>query len=200
MIGEETVRFFIWEKDNRSERVFTKKQLEMPSYQRPDRWVFTPSGKLTFTIDEHWDDTSKKNWRDKDGRPLETQLNDILIGIFAASAGVRIRRLKWEEWERERSESALRKQEEEQRTLEEKNRISDLEQQAECWVKSRNIHAFLAAFRDSLVEQGKIDQNGAEYKWLRWASKHADDLNPLRNSKEAPGSLGAVLASVTHFK
>jgi hypothetical protein len=183
IIGEEKVRFFLWEKDNRSDRVYTKEELAKPSWERRDRWIFTPSGKLTFTINEHWDDLNKRNWRDKEGKPLEAQLNDIVVGLLTAAAGMRAKRLEWEEWERLRNEEAQRGREAEQRQLEEEERIMALDRQVECWVKSRNLEAFLSACEDVLRQQGKLDHDGAGSKWLQWATTHANNLDPLKNGK-----------------
>lgn len=183
IIGEEKVGFFLWEKDNRSDRVYTKEELAKPSWERPDRWMFTPSGKLTFTIDEHWDDLNKRNWRDKEGKPLEAQLNDIVVGLLTAAAGMRAKRLEWEESERLRKEEAQRRREAEQRQLDEKARIMALERQAECWMKSRNLEAFLSACKDALSQQGKLDHDGPGTEWLQWATKHANNLDPLKNGK-----------------
>jgi hypothetical protein len=159
IIGEEKVGFFLWEKDNRSERVYTKEELAKPSWERRDRWIFTPSGTLTFTINEHWDDFTKRNWRDKEGKPLEAQLNDIVVGLLTAAAGLRAKRLEWEESERLRKEEAQHRREAEQRQLEEEARIMALERQAECWMKSRNLEAFLSACKDVLSQQGKLDHD-----------------------------------------
>jgi hypothetical protein len=156
--------------------------LAKPSYQRPDRWIFTPSGRLTFTIDEHWDDYSKKNWRDKEGRPLEEQLNDVVVGLITATEALRKKRLDREEQECRRKEEAIRRQEEERHRLEEEVRRTALENQAERWLKSQNLRAFLSACEAELVVQaGQLSPDGPDAMWLRWASEHADRLDPLKN-------------------
>jgi hypothetical protein len=145
LIWEEQVGFYLWEKDDRSEHVYTKEKLAMPSYRRPERWVFTPSGRLTFTIDENWDDCGRKNWHNKKGRPLEDQLNDDVVGLVTAAEGVRRKRLEWEEWERRRKEELLLRQEEDQRRLEEEGRRSALEKQAARWAACRDLRELLRA-------------------------------------------------------
>jgi hypothetical protein len=182
VIGEEKVSFYLWEKDNRSEHVYTKEELSKPSYQRPDRWIFTLSGKLTFTIDEHWDDYSKKNWKDKEGRPLEDQLNDVVVGLVTAAEALWRKRLEREEQERRRKEEATRRQEEERRRLEEEARRSTLEKQSERWTKCQNLRAFLIACQAELImRSGHLKLDGPEASWLRWAGNHADRLDPLKN-------------------
>lgn len=200
VIGEEKVKFFLWEKDVRSEHVFTEKELAMPSYRRPERWVFTPSGRLTFTIDEYWDDYGKKNWRDKEGRPLEDQLNEVVIGLLTAAEGLRRQRLEREERERRRKEDEARRWEEERRRKEDEARRGALEQQAQRWRSCQNLRAFISSCEDELVARhGPLDPEGPGAGWLRWAHGHADSLDPFKNCyleeavrAEAPGAPPAV--------
>src|SRR5262249_19660968 len=139
IIDEEKVRIRLWEKDNRSERELTEKEKRNPDGYIYDRWIFTPSSKLTFTIDEYWDGCTKKNWNDRDQKPLEDQLNDIMVGIVVAAKALRARTLRRQEQERLWREEALRKEEAERRRKAELARRKELERLAESWIKSRRL-------------------------------------------------------------
>src|SRR5207253_10967775 len=90
-----------------------------------------------FTIDESWIGSHRKNWTDKERKPLEEQLNDVIIGILTAAEGLRRDRIerearerRWKEEERWRRESDWRR---------------SFERLAGMWVKSQNLHAFIKA-------------------------------------------------------
>jgi len=86
LINGERVAFYLWEKVKRRDR-------EPGDGPRKgqwgfDKWVFNPTGELMFVIDDYW--IAKKNWKDRKNKPLEDQLNDIVVGVFAAGEAIRL--------------------------------------------------------------------------------------------------------------
>jgi len=96
VIGEERIKFKLFEKSDRRDRVLTAEEKRKPAYEIRDRWIYTPSGVLSFEIDEYTDYWQRR-WTDRLDKPLEEQLNDIMIGLVVTAEVLRARRLKWEE-------------------------------------------------------------------------------------------------------
>lgn len=178
----EAIGIRLWERAIRSERELTAEEKRKPAQAIYDRYVYTPSGRLTFTLDAVWSYGVKKNWTETANEPLEEKLNEVVVGILTAAHVTRQNRQKHEEEERLRQEELFRRQEEERRRQEEEARRKALEFQCELWVKSRNLRSFLQACESLIAEHlGGIDPDSTEAMWLRWAYSHADRLDPLRN-------------------
>jgi hypothetical protein len=129
------------------------------------------SGKLTFIIDEHWSDGCRQRWSDTVRKTLEDQLNEVMIGVITAAEGLRQREIRWRKWE----EEALR------RRVEEQCRKS-LEVQSDEWSKIQNIRLFLRSCEDLFLNRSEsIAIDSIEAKWLAWAHRYVDRLDPLKN-------------------
>jgi hypothetical protein len=143
-IGEDKLKVRLTEKVSRNERELTAEEKRKPSYSVSDRWVYTPSGKLTFEIDEYTYGYKKK-WTDKEQKPLEDQLNDVVAGLIIAAEAERLKRIEWEEQQRQRRE-------EERRRMKTQELVNTLERHIESWSKSRVIREFLQACESSITQ------------------------------------------------
>lgn len=144
LIGAEKVKVRMSEKATRSERELTTEEKKKPVHTTLNRWVYSPSGKLTFEIDEYCNGFQKK-WTDKAQKPLEEQLNEILAGLILAGEALRLKRIEHEEeqrWQREQ----------ERRRMEDQERRYYLDQHREAWTQSQRLREFLRACEASLVE------------------------------------------------
>lgn len=189
IVGKQKVRIRLSEKVNRTTREMTKEEKKNPPYFS-ELWVYTPSGKLTFELDEYTSEMGQKKWADKESSPLEEQLNDIMVGIFNTGEALRLRELRWQEEARLRREAELQQMEEDRRRREEEEQRKHLEAQAEIWVRSRNFRSFLEACEHKMIEQlGGVTPDSPEAEWLEWARRHADRLDPLK---------GNFLSALTH--
>lgn len=174
LIGAEKVKVRLSEKAHRGERELTAEEKKKPPHTISNRWVYSPSGRLTLEIDEYCDGFQKK-WTDKARKPLEEQLNEVLAGLILAGEALRIRRI-------EREEEQRRQREQERRRLEDQERCHYLDQHREAWSQSQRLREFLVACEASLVERkGELKQDSPEAKWLRWAQRYADRIDPLKN-------------------
>jgi hypothetical protein len=174
LIGAEKVKVRLSEKANRSERELSVDEKKKPPHAISNRWIYSPSGKLTLEIDEYCDGFQKK-WTDKAQNPLEEQLNEVLAGLILAGEALRLRRIKHEEEQR-------RQREQERRRMEDQERRHYLDQHREAWSQSQRLREFLRACEASLVERkGELEPDSAEAKWLRWAHRYADRIDPLKN-------------------
>ncbi|HAF24022.1 MAG TPA: hypothetical protein DCK93_14140 [Blastocatellia bacterium] len=177
VVNEENINFYILEKVKRNERELTPAEKERPWIV--DRWIFTPNGELTFTIDEVW--IERKNWRDRKNKPLEDQLNDIVIGIVTAAEMIRLKNIEreaemqcWREEELRRQEAKLRQ--EIQREL-----SAELETQCNLWIRSRRLKRFLRQCEISLSKASPLGSDCDGARWLDWARALADSLDPLQH-------------------
>lgn len=132
------------------------------------------------------------SWRDEDGRKLEQQLADIIIGI--AVAGEHLHR-KWLEeqaaWRRKEQEEAereaqRRKVEAERRERErlaavEKAKRDTLRSDATAWREAADIRAYVEAVRRAAAQPESIDS------WMRWALLEADSLDPIASGRTFEG-------------
>ena len=174
LIGAEKVKVRLLEKTHRGERELTAEEKRNPAHAISNRWVYSPSGKLTFEIDEYCDGCQKQ-WIDKSQKPLENQLNEVLGGLILTGEALRLKRIKHEEEQR-------RQREQERRRIEDQERRYYLDQHHEAWSQSQGLREFLRACETSIVEgKGELEPDSAEAKWLRWAYRYADRIDPLKN-------------------
>ncbi|ARP97808.1 hypothetical protein [Pseudorhodoplanes sinuspersici] len=125
------------------------------------------------------------SWRDEEGRTLEQQLTEIIIGM--AVAGEHLHR-KWLEqqaaWRRKQKEEAeleaqRRKADEDRREREriaalEKAKRDALHRDAKAWREAADIRAYVEAVRRAADAPDLIES------WANWALLEADKLDPSR--------------------
>jgi hypothetical protein len=168
-----------------------------------DRTVYKPTGELAFKIDEYFAKGTRKNWRDKPGKPLEKQLLEIPAAILITLEAVKIekdrraeeRRIQEERWQRHQDEQ--RKIAEKARSIkEELERRRVLEEKSDEWFKSQRLEQFLDACEKSLNSpQLELLKDRRIEKWFQWAREHAGRINPLKTGflSEAIVSLPEVI-------
>ena len=106
---------------------------------------------------------------------MEEQLNEVLAGLMLAGEALRLRRI-------EREEEQRRQREQERRRMEDQERRHYLDQHREAWSQSQRLREFLRACEASLVERkGELEPDSPEAKWLRWAHRYADRIDPLKD-------------------
>ncbi len=180
-VNNAEVEFSLWEKVTRSERRLTEKELR-ESYV-PDRWIFTPTGELVFRIDEI--DIGRKNWKDKKDKPLEEQLNDVIIGLMTASRIIRERDLQ-----RERERQRVLEEQERRAELArlqqiENKRRAQLDTLVDSWIRTANLRSFLSKCEETLSKPtGSLSRS--EAAWLLWAQNYADKLDPFKSNILTP--------------
>jgi hypothetical protein len=179
VVNDQNINFYIQEKVKRSERELTPAEKESPWLV--DRWIFTPSGELTFTIDEVW--IERKNWRDRKNKPLEDQLNDIVVGLISSADTIRVRNIERELEMKRRHEAELRRQELELSRQIEQERREELETQYQLWQRSRDLRRFLQECESLLIKDEPVATDNGAARWLRWARAYADAVDPLKNGE-----------------
>ena len=63
---------------------------------------------------------------------------------------------------------------------EEEERIKVLDKQVSAWSRSQQIRAYTEAFKIAVIKlYGEVVSGGKQDKWLTWANKYADRIDPL---------------------
>ena len=187
----QSVQFEIVERTLRSERALTKKDEEdVRKYGRTwgPKWDFRPSGSLELRLNETAGHGLRRAWKDAEGKPLEDQLDAVLVGIIlvadakrTAQAAAERRQREWQEAERTRLEAEARRREEAER-------LARIEAEAVAWSKSQRWRAYADAVeRDAIDRDVSIKEGGEMYRWLAWARTHADRLDPIKSRRPLAG-------------
>lgn len=161
------------------------------------RKTLVPSGKLTFQIRDHEEHRYvdyRKSWRDTPNQPLEKRLDVIVAGLLEFAAAVKQAERVRRQAEEVRQQAELRRQEEAQiraakraAILAEKKRFEQLVEDSVRWRKSQTLRQYIQAAQQAHLERhGEILPDSEMAKWLEWACRQADWLDPLT---ESPASL-----------
>jgi len=173
----------LWESSKRCEHIPSKSEAEKTKdrgYRTYELWDFEPTGRLTLEIG-HWGFWGvRTKWCDRQSQPLESQIDSFLDGL--KQAAVKAREVE-EERERERR---VREIEEERRFAEqcrreeERRRLEGLKDQASGLRQSRMIRDLVDELRRRGQDSNVSAESGSPLgRWLAWATKCADDLDPV---------------------
>jgi hypothetical protein len=180
----ETVAFSLEEIMGRSERQLTPAQEKDKArnpwrYPRPE-YVYRPSGKMSFKITSPSWDIGRRTWSDGKKQRVENVLNSFVIGLIKAAEVERERRLWNERREREREEEERRRRERQRHKEAEERKLWGLFTDSICWHRSQQIRAYVQAVEDAVEKSaGEITPDSTVEKWITWARKQADRLDPL---------------------
>ncbi|HWR53222.1 MAG TPA: hypothetical protein VN428_19100, partial [Bryobacteraceae bacterium] len=146
-------------------------------WYRPQRDYY-PTGHLTFAIDSS--QAPRRNWNEGVRQRLENCVDSITKALLATGEHLkeaRLRREAEEQIQRVESRQAFAN---ERRQREEKERVEALDRDVDRWIRSKNIRAYLAAFKACMEKwSGPIQQKSDAGRWLTWAQDYADRLDPL---------------------
>jgi hypothetical protein len=181
---DEIVEFSINERCTRTTKELTaaeKKDSEKhPWKYNYNRFNFTPSGKLTLSIDTWCSSVSRRTWSDGKESKLEDHLNAFVASIVMTAKTKRAWRMKEEQEKLERQERIRQQEEQERMRKEEENRFQALDREVSAWQKSKQIRSYLHAVRMDALQRFGIIMPGSQLdQWLSWAEKQADRIDPL---------------------
>jgi hypothetical protein len=184
-ILDEVIEVCLEERGQRIDYEPTPKELkksERLKYRTYPLYKYISSGRLVIkakTRIDPWELVSS----DKKKSRVEMYLNEVIARLVKYALSVRERRLRREQEERERREREEHRQEMRRLIELEKVKLKELNDEVDTWHKSQRIRKYLAAARQSAIEQhGKINPGSEMDEWLIWAEKQADRLDPLVES------------------
>lgn len=140
-----------------------------------------PSGTLALKVDEFTRAPVRKTWSDRSTRPLEQQLNEIVAGMLLVAEAKRRDEQERLRQQEEYREAERRRLELERQRQEEEARRRELHTQADRWASSRRLRRYLDAVERAAAGRGDKDAPSVEQqRWLTWARRYADELDPLK--------------------
>jgi len=158
-----------------------------------------PSGDLRLEIEPHVGYYSRghgqrRKWTDGQRGRIESYLNQFVAGIINVATAKRETELEHERWERERQEEEKQRKEREmlraamwEKIQKEQTKCEKLRSDAAAWEESRQIRTYIEAVKQNALAQNKdIGKESELGKWIAWAQKQADRIDPL---KESPPSI-----------
>lgn len=138
------------------------------------------TGNLTLRVESDRYHGYHGLWRDRKLKPLQVQLNSVLIGIHEGLEAEELHRLHEEEEMRKRMEEARKHQELSQLLQEEQRKVTRLDASMEKWHKAQQIRAYVAALRENAIQKSGIIESGSEVEeWITWVHLYADQLDPM---------------------
>lgn len=140
---------------------------------RVPKWDQAPSEHLTLAITNV--SRVRHHWHDGP-RPLETQLNKLMIGLVRAALEVKRQREEAERQEKVRQEEARRRLEAERRWAIEKGRRDRLHRFVVAWERAQAVQAFVERYRAAV---GHVAPGGDLAAWLAWLDQRAAAMDPV---------------------
>jgi hypothetical protein len=138
-----------------------------------------PTGRLTLRIDDALGGGNRRQWSDGK-KSLDGQLHAVVGGLVKTAEVTKAIRAENARREKERQEDERRRQEHERRRREEEARVIDFDRKLAGWEQAKRIRRFVAAVRDNAIRCAGVIVPGSEQdRWLAWAWRRADRLDPL---------------------
>ena len=147
---------------------------KLGDYEYVDR-TYTPNGLLKFGLLGVYGKGVQREWSDRPGKPLESQVDGIMRGILRGLDRLEAQRIEQEKWEHQ---SAIRHQQEKRRRLatqllvERQRRVDRL---IDEWQRSKHITEVM----DELESQctAPSPKNRRLIRWARTLARHYDPLD-----------------------
>lgn len=190
--------YWVWleEHSRRSDYVPTAKDLaekkraekERTYYFAPNKWVFTPSGKLYLKLAHVGWSYVRHQWGDRGSKKLEDRLDEIVIDIVEFATDEK--RQAELDAQRQAEEEALQLRERErlQRVAHERLKRTALLREVRVWQRATRLHQYIDAVEAApLATLSHFETEVARQRWITWAKGIAAQLNPLES-----GSVGEI--------
>lgn len=139
---------------------------------------FAPTGILTLEIHEYTQ--LRKNWNDTKHRKLEDAVPEFVATLMKTAVAIHRSTEERRREEREEKERVAAFEKLQAEVRQEKRRVDDLLKMTENWKRAQTIRDFLNVYRNILETEQQPIASGSELeKWLDWAERQADRLDPL---------------------
>jgi len=161
--------------------------------------TMVPAGRLALSVDVsrcrgYNRGGLRFRWSDGTRQRIEDHLEDFVAAATQIASVMKVQQDEWAKWEQERNAEREREAEAERHRFDmvakiraEQKRVDELMGEAEAWQDCRRLRDYIEAVKMQALEQGKdVGADSETGKWLAWAEKQADRLDPL---KESPASI-----------
>lgn len=150
------------------------------SWMTYPKYDYVKSGELIIKLTGA---TGQSTVSDKVGKPLEKQLNEVVIRMLRLAVRMRNDRLERERKAKEGEQRRNRYNELVRLHEQEKAMLEELYRDSSEWHKSQQLRAYIEAVRQKEMRAGGGIQSGSDLdEWIRWAHQQADRLDPLVES------------------
>jgi hypothetical protein len=176
---EELVTLQFKERIRQARRDLTKEE-RARSWNGKQLWTQErfPTGELMFSLGRY-KPSPRDQWSDHPDCPLETQLHDVLLGLYYAAADERTKRIQREEAAQREREAQHHRWLEEQERQRKAKRVAALVKQANDWQTSSVVRSYIAAVNAASRDDQDPRASGELAAWSTWASQVADSLDPV---------------------
>jgi hypothetical protein len=187
VFGPDDYRLSVYQLTEKLEHFATKSELARAGrgYAVP-KWDVIPTNKLGIRIDTSGRGFWGSSWTDRDDRPLEDALAQILQELELRHEAAVDQRLKDEQqrierkrlWEIAREEAVL--------ALTDSHRAGILNGQVLKWREVATIREFASELEQKFLAEPEDDIRTAALDWVKWALDYADRIDPLRQRVQLP--------------
>lgn len=155
-------------------------------YSWAPKYDYTPTGRLTVSLNARYRALKRNSFADGTGRKLEDVLGSVVLALQDGFASlVRMRQEDQVVAERQREEQERRAREQ-RRAEHRKALVQDLREMAGQWREAQELRAFLHAVNERIPDQ---ERTGGVLEWLEWARSAVDELDPLAAIERVPKRL-----------
>jgi hypothetical protein len=145
-----------------------------------DSSSYVLTGKLRLELKHSRSSLEVYTLQDTENTRLEDKLDRLMVAIIREVDQRRQRTIYWDERRRDREVAERKQQEVATRREQLEKEQKSLLDQAASWRRCREAREFIAAVRQIADERwGKIEAGSHIDKWLEWADRIADTLDPL---------------------
>lgn len=153
---------------------------EPPLPPWPAKQTAALSGRLTLQLDATcplWDRRLRRTWRDTEHQRLEDCLNDVIVGIVRIAGAQRLEDASRVARKAETQDAEMKQKIRAAREGKIAARLQKLEAEVANRCKAESLRAYVAAARRQIADVSAAPEYAT--RWLDWAEKHADGLDPL---------------------
>ncbi|WP_103665001.1 hypothetical protein [Gracilimonas amylolytica] len=149
-------------------------------------YEYYTTGKLRLQISKFDSNYTAKTISDTDDLKLEYQIEKIFNTILLTAEEAKKWRIKREQQEKRYEQlRIIRERQQREQQLENQKR-ADLEQASTSFTTSQYIYAYIQEVETQLLANTlSVEQFQKFVKWKKWALKHADRLNPVKQKIES---------------
>lgn len=183
----ERIEFQLREKQKQVRRPLTEdEQRWRSSTDRGWRQELQGTGKLVFTIKTWMRGGLKTQWLEKDDKPLEELLPEIVTTMLTAQSVLAEMRRERAEEDQQRRLDAQRRAEIEARRRQEVKRWQRMTELAQAWRTADATRAFLSALKSMPQPDQAVMIDGRTLEdWVQWADARLDESDPFTHGIEA---------------
>jgi hypothetical protein len=186
LLGQK-ISFSLTESLNSKEVELTSKQKaekELYSWKyRHPTYIYTPSGNLSLSIDEKcYPSGLRRTWHDNSNQKLNKYLKKFIISAIEIAVYQETAKRKHKRWELKIQQEQKREAEIRQKRWDEQKRVEQLEKEISQWLKSQQIRSYVSfVHSEAITQYGSIEKDSPLGKWILWATRRADIIDPLVN-------------------